>query len=119
MTYIPPSARMRKIIADAPARPSIVQVPEPIPEAAPEPEPANVEEALAAAGVEPEVAPEPAEEVKAEAEPEVAPEPAEEAEEASMELSRKELNELAATLGIEEADKLPNKQAVIDAIQAR
>lgn len=77
-----------------------------------ESEEAPAEEVTERTAVEPQTE-EPAEDV--EQEPDM---PADVLEQELSELSRKELNARAEALGVEDADKLPNKQAVIDAILA-
>lgn len=90
-------------VRDLKARPA----PEPKKKAVPKPKPAPEPETKAE--VAPKPAPAPA--------PEPEPEP-EASEEPSMEMTRAELNEAALAAGIEDPDKLPNKQAVLDAINA-
>jgi hypothetical protein len=142
MSYKPPFARMRAIKQAAPpvdpkrgVAPQPVSVDEALaaePEA-PVVEEAIVEEPIVEAPVVEEaaaVAPEPVEdEPEADEEPEAtlpgavddtAPEPEaggeDDAAEPSMDMKRSELDALAESLGVESPDKLPNKQAVIDAI---
>lgn len=134
MSYRPPHARMRdikrravtvRVEADAVAAAAA----EAAPKAAPVSAPASVDEAMAVHAIEPEpvVVPEPEPELMEaanEAAPEevivAAPEPEEDEEDApaevSLDMKRSELNAIAEGLGVEDPNKLPNKQAVLDAI---
>lgn len=118
MSYKPPFARMRAIKQAAPpvdpkrgAAPQPVSVDEAL---AAEPEAPVVEEAVVEAPVveEPETTLPGA--VDDTPEPEAGGE--DDAAEPSMDMKRSELDALAESLGVESPDKLPNKQAVIDAI---
>ena len=101
MSYQPPFARMRNIkrnaaVARKPAAPA---------------QPASVTEALAEL-TEKSVSEEP---VEAPIEAvDITPEP--ESAEPNMDMKRSELNAIAEEVGVENPDKLPNKQSVLDAI---
>lgn len=98
-----PGAFVRDLKAEAEKAPGPKSAPAPAPKPKVEAKPK----------VEPKVEPKP-EPKKVEEAPKPAPAP--EKVVISMEMTRVELNEAAASIGIEDADKLPNKQSVIDAI---
>lgn len=114
MSYRPPFARMREIRQRA-----AWSRPDPVKATAP----ANVEAALEEANnVTEDVAPEPDPvPVQPEAGPgdDAAPEPVGDGGDTagvSMDMKRSDLDALALSLGVKNPEKLPNKQAVIDAI---
>ena len=100
MSYKPPFARMRTIKRNA----AVTRKP-----AAPA-QPASVTEALAELTEKP-VSEEPAAPVET-----VDTTPESENVEPNMDMKRSELNAIAEEVGVESPDKLPNKQAVLDAI---
>ena len=82
--------------------------------------PASVDEAIEEAAA---AAPEPEPEATPEPEPEATPEPEDGEDDdapegANMDMKRSELNALAEEAGVESPGDLPNKKAVIDAINA-
>jgi len=116
MSYRPPHSRMREIKQRAvPERGRLAS--------AAVVQPANVEEALKTVS---EPAPEAPPEPKPEPDPivdeapgdDATPQPEDDTDttEVSLDMKRDELNTVAVSLGVENPDKLPNKQAVIDAI---
>lgn len=124
-TYLPPYARHRQLAASARREQAPVVVrSQPVPVAVPEVTEVPVEEPADAETLVPVVQDDLIEDVTEHVEEVTTPEdtedrspviPASETDRL-LEYSRKELNDMALTLGIEHPEKLPNKNAVVEAI---